>query len=39
MLVGINKIVVKAHGNSNAYAFESALEVAYKMAKMTSLQN
>jgi glycerol-3-phosphate acyltransferase PlsX len=33
MLVGINKIVVKAHGNSNAYAFESALEVAYKMAK------
>ena len=32
MLLGVNGIVVKAHGSSDEVAFESALEVAYKMA-------
>lgn len=33
MLLGVNGVVVKGHGNSDAYSFERALEVAYKMAK------
>lgn len=33
MLLGINTVAVKAHGNSDAYTFYSALKVAYKMAK------
>ena len=33
MLLGVNNIVVKAHGNSDAYSFECALEVAYKLSK------
>lgn len=33
MLLGINGVVVKAHGSSDAFSFYSALEVAYKMAK------
>ena len=32
MLFGINGVVVKAHGNSDAYSFEKALELALKMA-------
>lgn len=32
ILLGVNGVVIKAHGNSNAYAFEKALELAYKMA-------
>lgn len=31
MLLGVNKVAVKAHGNSNGYAFYNALKVAYKM--------
>lgn len=33
MLLGINGVVVKAHGNSNAYAFECALNVAKRMVE------
>ena len=33
MLLGVNGVVVKAHGNSDAYAFECAINVAYKLAK------
>lgn len=33
MLLGVNNVVVKAHGNSDAYSFECALEVAYKLSK------
>ncbi len=31
ILLGINGVVVKAHGNSNAYAFYNAIKVAKKM--------
>ena len=31
MLLGINGVVVKAHGNSDAYSFKSALKVAKSM--------
>ena len=31
MLLGINGVVVKAHGNSDAYSFKSALRVAKQM--------
>lgn len=31
MLLGVNGVVVKAHGNSDAYSFECALNVAKKM--------
>ena len=34
MLLGINGCAVKAHGNSNAYAFYNALDVSYNMAKV-----
>jgi glycerol-3-phosphate acyltransferase PlsX len=33
MLLGINSVVVKAHGNSDGNAFFNAIEVAYKMVK------
>jgi phosphate acyltransferase len=33
MLLGVNGIVVKAHGSSDGFAFSYAIEVAYKMAK------
>lgn len=33
MLLGVNGVVVKAHGNSEAYGFSCAMNVAYKMAK------
>lgn len=38
MLVGISKVVVKAHGNSDALAFKNALEVAYKCAKANIIE-
>ena len=31
MLLGINGVVVKAHGNSDAYSFKNALRVAHQM--------
>ena len=31
MLLGVNGVVVKAHGNSDEYSFGCALEVAYKL--------
>lgn len=31
LLIGVNGIVVKAHGNSDAYAFKNALVLAYKL--------
>ncbi len=34
ILLGINAVVVKAHGNSNTYAFFYALDLAYRMAKV-----
>ena len=33
LLLGVNGVVVKAHGNSDAQSFESALNVLYKMIK------
>lgn len=33
ILVGLNNIVVKAHGNSDPHGFYSAIVVGYKMAK------
>ena len=33
MLLGVNKVVVKAHGSSDAYAFYNALRVCYELAK------
>ena len=33
MLLGINGVVVKAHGNSDAYSFKSALRVAKQMVE------
>jgi glycerol-3-phosphate acyltransferase PlsX len=33
MLVGVNGVVVKAHGSSNGFSFYRALCVAYDMAK------
>ncbi len=33
LLLGVNTIAVKAHGNSNAYGFENAMKIAYKLAK------
>jgi len=32
MLLGINGVVVKAHGNSDQYSFYNALRVAYELA-------
>ena len=33
MLVGVNGIVVKAHGNSDTYSFTSALKVAHQLVE------
>jgi glycerol-3-phosphate acyltransferase PlsX len=33
MLLGVNGVVVKAHGSSDAYAFKCALDVAKKLAE------
>lgn len=38
MLFGVNGVVVKGHGNSDAYAFEKALEVAYRMTNAKVLE-
>lgn len=33
ILLGVNKVAVKSHGNSDAYAFFNALDVAYRMVQ------
>ena len=33
MLVGINGVVIKAHGNSDAYSFKNAMKVAHQMVE------
>ena len=33
ILLGVNGVAVKGHGNSNAYAFYYAIDVAYRMVK------
>lgn len=33
ILLGVNNVVIKAHGNSDPFGFYSAMVVAYKMAK------
>ena len=33
MLVGVNGVVIKAHGNSDTYSFTSALKVAHQMVE------
>ena len=33
MLLGINGVVIKAHGNSDAYSFKNAIRVAHQMAE------
>ncbi len=38
MLLGVNGIVVKAHGSSDAYAFYNAIRVAYTLAKANVLE-
>ena len=38
MLLGVNGVVVKGHGNSNAYAFYNAIRVAYEMTKSGVLE-
>lgn len=39
MLLGVNGVVVKAHGNSDAYAFEKALDLALRMAKTNIVED
>lgn len=39
MLLGVNGVVVKAHGSSDDYSFECALNVAYKLAKSNIVEN
>lgn len=33
LLLGVNTVAVKAHGNSDGYSFASAMDIAYKLAK------
>ena len=33
LLIGVNTVAVKAHGNSNAYSFGNALNLTYTLAK------
>ena len=33
MLLGINGVVIKAHGNSDAYSFKNAMKVAHQMVE------
>ncbi|HBR85916.1 MAG TPA: phosphate--acyl-ACP acyltransferase, partial [Firmicutes bacterium] len=33
ILLGVKKVAVKSHGNSNAYAFYNALKLAYSTVK------
>jgi glycerol-3-phosphate acyltransferase PlsX len=35
LLIGVNGVVVKAHGNSDAEAFENAMELALRLAEKT----
>lgn len=39
MLLGINGVVVKAHGNSDAYSFECALNVAMSLVNANVVKN
>lgn len=39
LLLGVNGVVVKGHGNSDAYSFTNALRVAYKMVKDDVVNN
>ena len=39
MLLGINGVVIKAHGNSDDYSFHCALNVAKKMVESKVCQN
>ena len=39
MLLGLNGVVVKAHGNSDAYSFKSALKVAKQMVDYQVVNN
>jgi len=38
MLVGVNGVVVKGHGNSDAYSFYNAIKVCYNMIKMDVIE-
>ncbi len=38
IFMGVNGVVVKAHGNSNAYAFYYGIDVAYKMVKSNIIE-
>jgi glycerol-3-phosphate acyltransferase PlsX len=38
LLIGVNGIVIKAHGNSDVEAFLSAIELAYKIAKQNIVE-
>ena len=33
MLVGVNGVVIKAHGNSDTYSFTGALKVAHNLVE------
>ena len=39
LLLGVNGIAVKAHGSSDAYSFEQALDLAYRLVKDDVLNN
>ena len=38
MLLGVNGVVVKAHGNSDTYSFTSALKVAHQLAEFKMVE-
>lgn len=38
MLLGVNGVVVKAHGNSNAYSFKCAMNIVKKMAEANIIE-
>ena len=38
MLLGVNGVVVKAHGNSDTYSFTSALKVAHQLAEFRMVE-
>lgn len=38
MLLGVNGVVVKAHGSSDGFSFSYGIEVAYKMTKANIIQ-
>lgn len=38
MLLGVNGVVVKAHGSSEAYGFSCAMNIAYRMVKVDIVQ-